>query len=99
MDSCVRGASFGSVLWAVDSSLTVSSCWPVPYIHTAVCLVCLGTERLLRLQSPDSLGNRENVSLRPTLEVLSCLTPESQGSTAPILCPEVIQEPAAVCLN
>lgn len=36
MDSYVRGASFGSVLWAVDSSLTVSNCWPVPY-YTQCC--------------------------------------------------------------
>lgn len=34
----VRGASFGSVLRAVDSSLTVPNCWPVPYIY--LCVLC-----------------------------------------------------------
>lgn len=71
----MRMAGVGSVLWAVDSSLTVSNCWPVPYIYTSVCFV---TEQLVRFWSPYSLGNRA-VSLRPTLGVLRDL-PDARKS-------------------
>lgn len=63
----MRGAGFGAVLSEWTASLTGANCCPVPYTHPGVCFV---TERLVRPQSPSSLGDRANASLRPALGLL-----------------------------